>query len=136
MTPRTVRHLSRRRTSTAVALGARSRPLLAQNWRTWPGLASRVGLGASSGRFLLVTAGAGRCTGPVTTRMVLVADTHLPTRARELPAEVWGAVEDADVVVHAGDWVAESLLDEFESRSRRLLAVWEATTTTVGCANG
>ena len=56
--------------------------------------------------------------------MVLIADTHLPKRARDLPGEVWAAIEDADVVVHAGDWVEEWVLDEFESRSRRLVAVW------------
>ena len=56
--------------------------------------------------------------------MVLVADTHLPKRARDLPTEVWRAIEDADVVVHAGDWVEESLLDELENRARRLVAVW------------
>ena len=60
----------------------------------------------------------------MTTRLVLVADTHLPKRARDLPQEVWRAIEDADVVVHAGDWVEERLLDELESRSRRLVAVW------------
>lgn len=57
------------------------------------------------------------------TRLLLLADTHLPKRARELPAEVWRAVEDADLVVHAGDWVEEPLLDDLEVRSRRLLAV-------------
>ncbi len=60
----------------------------------------------------------------MTTRIVLVADTHVPTRARDLPAEVWDAVEDADLVVHAGDWVEECVLDEFERRARRLVAVW------------
>lgn len=57
-------------------------------------------------------------------RLVAVADTHVPKRARDLPAQVWAAVDDADVVVHAGDWVTEALLDEFEARSRRLVAVW------------
>ena len=45
---------------------------------------------------------------------LLLADTHLPKRARDLPAEVWQAVEEADVVVHAGDWVDVALLDELE----------------------
>lgn len=56
--------------------------------------------------------------------LVLIADTHLPKRARKLPEQVWRAVEDADVVFHAGDWVEAALLDEFERRSRRLLAVY------------
>ncbi|MFE5839222.1 metallophosphoesterase family protein [Arthrobacter sp. NPDC056493] len=57
-------------------------------------------------------------------RLVLVADTHVPKRARALPEQVWAAVEDADVVFHAGDWVGARLLDEFERRSRRLIGVY------------
>ena len=56
--------------------------------------------------------------------LTVVADTHVPKRARDLPPQVWSAVESADVVVHAGDWVAASLLDEFRARSRRLVGVW------------
>jgi len=56
--------------------------------------------------------------------LVLIADTHVPKRARSLPAQVWDAVEHADVVFHAGDWVEPALLDEFEHRSRRLVAVF------------
>jgi putative phosphoesterase len=63
-------------------------------------------------------------TGPVPTRLLLLADTHLPRRARDLPAEVWRAVEEADLVVHAGDWVDVRLLDELEARSARLVACW------------
>ena len=54
----------------------------------------------------------------------MIADTHVPTRARDLPARVWDAVAKADVVVHAGDWIALELLDELESRSARLIACW------------
>src|SRR4051794_17841594 len=55
---------------------------------------------------------------------VLIADTHVPKRARDLPAAVWRAVETADVVIHAGDWVDAALLDELESRAARLIAVY------------
>ena len=58
------------------------------------------------------------------TRLLLIADTHLPRRARDLPARVWAEVDDADLVVHAGDWVDLRLLDELEERSRRLVGVW------------
>jgi putative phosphoesterase len=58
------------------------------------------------------------------TRLLLLADTHLPKRARDLPVEVWREVERADVVVHAGDWVDARLLDELESRAGRLVGVW------------
>jgi uncharacterized protein len=56
--------------------------------------------------------------------LVLVADTHVPTRARTLPAQLWSAVESADVVFHAGDWVEASLLAEFEQRCRSLVGVY------------
>jgi putative phosphoesterase len=57
-------------------------------------------------------------------RLVLVADTHVPKRARDLPAPVWDEVARADVVLHAGDWVDAGLLDAFERRSARLVACW------------
>jgi putative phosphoesterase len=60
----------------------------------------------------------------VATRLLLLADTHVPKRARALPEQVWRAVEAADLVGHAGDWVEPELLDELEARSARLLAVW------------
>jgi hypothetical protein len=37
---------------------------------------------------------------------------------------VWDEVANADVVVHAGDWVMPELLDEMEARAARLLACW------------
>ncbi len=55
--------------------------------------------------------------------LVVTADTHLPRRARDLPHGLWAAIDAADLVVHAGDWVDVALLDLLEARSRRLLAV-------------
>ncbi len=57
-------------------------------------------------------------------RLLLMADTHVPKRARDLPEELWVEVEAADVVIHAGDWVEASLLDELEKRSARLVACY------------
>jgi len=57
-------------------------------------------------------------------RLLFIADTHVPKRARDLPGEVWREVETADVVFHAGDWVDVGLLDELEARARRLVGVW------------
>lgn len=56
-------------------------------------------------------------------KLVLLADTHVPKRARDLPAAVWAAVDEADVVLHAGDWVHVPLLDALEARAARLVAV-------------
>lgn len=57
-------------------------------------------------------------------RIVLMSDTHLPFRARDLPAPLWSEVENADVVVHARDWVHVDLLDELQQRSARLVGCW------------
>jgi putative phosphoesterase len=50
------------------------------------------------------------------TRLLLLADTHVPLRALDLPPVVWADVDRADVVVHAGDWVEPSLLDALLAR--------------------
>ncbi len=55
--------------------------------------------------------------------LVLTSDTHVPQRARDLPHALWAAIDAADVVVHAGDWVDLALLDRFEERCARLVAV-------------
>ena len=52
-------------------------------------------------------------------RLLLLADTHVPRRARDLPAQVWDEVDQAEVVVHAGDWVEPALLDALETRLSR-----------------
>jgi uncharacterized protein len=56
-------------------------------------------------------------------RLVLTADTHVPKRARDLPAQLWAAIDAADAVVHAGDWVDEALLDAILARCPRLIGV-------------
>jgi uncharacterized protein len=61
--------------------------------------------------------------GVVPVSLVFTSDTHVPKRARDLPHSLWTAIDAADVVVHAGDWVDVALLDQFERRSRRLVAV-------------
>lgn len=56
-------------------------------------------------------------------RLLLIADTHVPVRARDLPATVWDEVDRADLVIHAGDWVDVSLLDTLEARADRVVGV-------------
>lgn len=58
------------------------------------------------------------------TRLLLIADTHIPKKARAMPAAVWEEAARADVVFHAGDWVDEAVLDELEARARRVVGVW------------
>jgi putative phosphoesterase len=57
------------------------------------------------------------------TSLLLLADTHVPTRARRLPEQVWTAVDAADIVVHAGDWVEVGMLDAIEARAARVIGV-------------
>jgi len=58
-------------------------------------------------------------------RLVITSDTHVPKRAKDLPPALWSAIERADVVIHAGDWVDVALLDAFEARTRgRLIGVF------------
>jgi len=61
---------------------------------------------------------------PVTMRLLITSDTHVPKRARDLPERLWREIARADVVVHAGDWVDVALLDEVQARGKRLIAVW------------
>ncbi len=57
-------------------------------------------------------------------RVLLMSDTHLPVRAKDLPAALWDEVDRADLVVHAGDWVDLATFERLEARSRALLACW------------
>jgi putative phosphoesterase len=56
--------------------------------------------------------------------LLIMSDTHVPARAKDLPAPLWDAVATADVVFHAGDWVTARLVDELAERSTRLVGVY------------
>jgi putative phosphoesterase len=57
-------------------------------------------------------------------RLLITSDTHVPARARDLPAPLWRAIEAADLVVHAGDWVDVALLDALTPRAAALVGVY------------
>ncbi|MDI6691598.1 MAG: metallophosphoesterase [Candidatus Bathyarchaeota archaeon] len=44
----------------------------------------------------------------------LISDTHIPVRARVLPKKVFEVFEKVDFIVHAGDLVQLSVIDELE----------------------
>jgi putative phosphoesterase len=49
-------------------------------------------------------------------RVLVLADTHVGrTATRDLPATVWAMVDDADVVLHAGDIKTDAFLDRLSS---------------------
>ncbi|WP_431954917.1 metallophosphoesterase family protein [Actinacidiphila sp. bgisy167] len=57
-------------------------------------------------------------------RLLVMSDTHLPKRAKELPAELLDRIPEADAVIHAGDWVDVATLDLLQERSRRVIGVY------------
>jgi len=44
----------------------------------------------------------------------LISDTHIPTRAKEIPKKVFEIFEKANYIVHAGDLVDLSVIDKLE----------------------
>lgn len=50
-------------------------------------------------------------------RIVVIADTHVPDFAKELPAALLRAVRRADVVLHAGDVTRADVLERLEAHA-------------------
>ena len=46
--------------------------------------------------------------------VVVLADTHIPRRAKELPEGLVSRLESADLILHAGDLLVEDVLYELE----------------------
>ena len=57
------------------------------------------------------------------TRLLLISDTHIPGRARTLPDAVRAEAGAADLIIHAGDWVRASVLDDL-SRHGDVIGVY------------
>lgn len=60
--------------------------------------------------------GAGQVPGPsaetwIEARILVLSDTHVPRKARDLPPAVWAAARQADLILHAGDLVTLALRD-------------------------
>ena len=51
----------------------------------------------------------------MSTRLVIIGDTHLPRFGRELPASLVDAIADADRILHVGDHTASFMLDLLEA---------------------
>jgi len=45
----------------------------------------------------------------------VVSDTHIPTRGRSLPAQLFGLFEGVQLILHAGDLVEEQIIDQLRS---------------------
>ena len=55
--------------------------------------------------------------------IAVLSDTHLPRGARRLPDECWERMATADLIVHAGDFVARDVLDEIGALGPPVAAV-------------
>jgi putative phosphoesterase len=49
-------------------------------------------------------------------RLAVIADTHVTTRARDLPPGAWRVIDTTDGVLHAGDVVDPALLERLRER--------------------
>lgn len=54
-------------------------------------------------------------TNPESKKIIgLISDTHVPSRAKRIPKLVFKTFENADYIIHAGDIVELSVIDELE----------------------
>ncbi|OGD53417.1 hypothetical protein A3K80_05340 [Candidatus Bathyarchaeota archaeon RBG_13_38_9] len=44
----------------------------------------------------------------------LISDTHIPSRAKKIPSKVFEIFKDADLIIHAGDIIQISVINELE----------------------
>lgn len=53
--------------------------------------------------------------GKAAGRVAVVSDTHIPARARSLPRRLYELLENAELILHAGDLVDESVIVELQA---------------------
>lgn len=47
-------------------------------------------------------------------KIVVISDTHMPKKAKQLPERLLIDLEDCDYIIHAGDWQTEELYNELK----------------------
>lgn len=57
-------------------------------------------------------------------RIGVIADTHIPDRAKDIPGQILESFRNVDMVIHAGDLVELSVLDKLKSVCADVRAVW------------
>lgn len=55
--------------------------------------------------------------------IAIVSDSHIPTRADEIPGPFWDEIEAADITVHAGDYDREETFNAVETYSQEFYGV-------------
>ncbi|MEB1809287.1 MAG: metallophosphoesterase [Bacillaceae bacterium] len=51
-------------------------------------------------------------------KIVVVSDTHMPRKAKELPPRLLRDLKTADLIIHAGDWQIISVFEELSKYAR------------------
>ena len=57
-------------------------------------------------------------------RIIVLSDTHIPERATDLPLKLVEEIKNADMVIHAGDFVSLALYEKIKSLCSNVRAVW------------
>jgi uncharacterized protein len=52
--------------------------------------------------------------GPEVTRIGVISDTHLPTRARSIPNKIYQIFAGVHLILHAGDLVDQAVIDDLK----------------------
>ncbi len=56
-------------------------------------------------------------------KIIVISDTHIPERAKELPQELVKALKEADMVIHAGDLADLTVLECLKGYCKTVVAV-------------
>lgn len=51
-------------------------------------------------------------------KIVIVSDTHIPVRAKKLPQELVAECQNADFIIHAGDWQTMDVFHELSAYAK------------------
>jgi len=54
----------------------------------------------------------------------VIADTHIPDRAKDIPPQILEAFKGVDMVIHSGDFVEISVMDKLKTVCKDVRAVW------------
>jgi uncharacterized protein len=57
-------------------------------------------------------------------KIIVISDTHIPDRAESLPLKLLDEIKNADMVIHAGDFVSLEFLNDLKSLCNNIKAVW------------
>ncbi len=54
----------------------------------------------------------------------VIADTHVPERAQDIPQQILEAFKGVDMIIHAGDLVDLNVLSKLKTACKNIKAVW------------